>query len=124
MSSKVQRWFVQIAIAVGLFLVIFFTRPRLDWIAANDSFFVVSAIFFSWVALKWIGDEGTFDVASYSFIKLSDSFKKDSRRSFKDPYDYQKFKEPQRVKSRKTYGSYIIIGLISTLLTIITNFFI
>ena len=124
MSTKVQSWLVQIAIAIGIFLVIFFTRPKLDWIAANDSFFVVSAIFFSWVALKWISDKGTFDLTSYSLIKFGDSLRKDSRRSFKDPYEYQNFKESNRVKSKKTYVSYLFIAFIFTLFTIITYFFI
>jgi hypothetical protein len=124
LSNITKSWLIKVGFAFGIFSFVFFTRPRLDWVAANDGFFIVSAVFLALVGLKWVGDEGTFDVVSYSLTKLGDSLKKDSVKSFKDPYEYQKFKEPQRVKSRKTYGSYLIIALIAVALTILSSFFI
>lgn len=124
MSEKLKSWLTKILLALSIFFGVFLTRPRLDWTAANDGFFIVAAVFLALLALKWVADEGTFDVVSYSLTKLGDSFKKEGMRSFKDPYEYQQFKQPQRVKSRKTYGSYLTIAVVAILLTIVSFFFI
>ena len=76
----------------------------------SDALFIPGFSIISVILLVLVGRAGTFDVVSYGFLRLGESFKRTMTKSFEDAYQYAEFKKDQRLKRGIYVLPFFIIG--------------
>lgn len=119
MRARVSQWIWTIALAIGLFCLVYIPNWQRGFRALSDGFLVPGAILLSIAGFIYIGRSGTFDVTGYSFMRLGESLRREPRKTFKDAYDYAAFKNEQRNKNKPYYWPYLVLGGLGVALAIL-----
>ncbi len=114
---------IQIAINVGLsiiiFLTIFFVRYKIDHYVI-DAFSLTGALLLLFACMKLVIHAGTFNLLGFWARKFSDFFRKTPKYNYKY-YDYVEMKKDGKKiilwPSFLVGGIYLIIGIIMILIT-------
>ena len=125
-------------IALGLFLLVFLAvylgqglaragageGPAYEgWWHAYDILsngcFAGGAVLLGFPALLWVGRTGTFDVFSYSFYRLAESFRKSGEKRYQTAADYHLEKMERRSRNKPALWPYFALGAIALVLAIV-----
>lgn len=89
----------------------------------SNIFAVIATIYLGGCGLYAITRAGTFDVFRYQFINWMSSFRKEGNLRYKDAYTYQEKMRESREKTRKFWIPFVVIGLISAILSLVFAYF-
>jgi hypothetical protein len=110
--KKINSWLILIFIALAIFSIIFFARRQMTLQAASDALFATAALILGFVGLMLTARTGVYDITSYSFLRLKESFKKGAPKTFEDAYTYYEYKREKRSKNKPYYLPHLVIGLL------------
>jgi hypothetical protein len=110
MEQRLWTWLGLAAFALILGAVILFIRGDYTLAGFSNALFIPGAVVLGFAGLMFVGRHGTFDVASYSFVRLRDSFRRENVKSFEDAYAYSEYKNSQRLRRGFYILPYLVIG--------------
>lgn len=110
--SKILYILILFLISVVIFFICFISTLNYNIVGACDSFFITAALLIGGGGLQIVGNQGTFDVMSYSFANLFASYKKGGEKKYEDVVSYRNLKQEKRNKSKFNFIFYFIYGVI------------
>lgn len=110
-SKKVLiNWIVAPSLAAAGFCVIYFSRGDYSWRGVSDAFFVFGVFELLIPVLILLGRTGIFDIFSYSFIRLGESFRHEQTKRWDTAYDYKEYKKDERGKKKPYLLPFLTMG--------------
>lgn len=119
-TSHISYILTLFAISIVIFGLCFLCFFDLTLKVACDSFFITGAIFVGVGVLQIVGNQGTFDLMSYSFANLLYSYKKGGDKKYEDVISYKNLKEEKRIRNRRNFVFYFFYGIIYLIGAIVT----
>jgi len=114
MDSRGKKTLVSFAISFCLgflaFALLFFLTHVYTLRSWSDSLFLGGAVSLAAPLLILSARSGAFDVFSYSFYRLGQSFRGDGQSRFATAYDYQEYKKTERTKHPLVLWPYFLIS--------------
>ena len=113
--KKAVKYIIAAAIGLAAAAIIMFTRNitgqetlKQVFTILSDAFFVPGVILGGVGFLVWATSGGVFDMLSYGFITLIDTFRRDvTKRKYKDFYEYRQVKKGEK----RNVGFLLLVGL-------------
>jgi len=115
------NWLASSILLVAIFLLYFLLRKDYSLRGTGDSFLVAGAIVLAFPILGLIGRTGLFDIFSYSFLRLGESFRRENTKRFETAYDYKNYKKEKRSERPPFYLPYFIIGGVAIAIGIVLS---
>jgi hypothetical protein len=117
MDSRGKQTLISFLVALGLgllaFGLLFFLTHTYTLKSWSDSLFLGGAVVLAAPLFLLSVRSGAFDVFSYSFYRLGQSFRGDGESRFATAYDYQQFKKGERFKHpRVLWPFFLVSGLL------------
>jgi hypothetical protein len=109
-TRKLWTWFGVFLFALIFAAVVLFLRGDYTFAGFSNALFIPGAVVLGTIGLMFVGRNGTFDIVSYSFVRLRDSFRREKVKSFEDAYAYSEYKNTQRVKRGFYTLPFLVIG--------------
>ncbi len=108
---------------VGLFLILYFYAfQSVGLIRICDCFFTSGFALSGIAGLIVIGHSGIFDVVSFGFANMFSYLGPTKEKKYSDVYTYKQIKETRRNANRFIFIPYLLIGIISLVVSIIIFF--
>ena len=85
----------------------------------SNACFAGGAALLGFPALLWVARTGTFDVFSYSFYRLAESFRKSGEKRYDTAADYHFEKMERRARNKPVLWPYFALGLLALALAIV-----
>jgi hypothetical protein len=109
-EQRLWTWIGVLLFAFILAAVILFVQGNYTLAGFSNALFIPGAVVLGVIGLMFVGRNGTFDIMSYSFTRLRDSFRREKVKSFEDAYAYSEFKNSQRLKRGFYTLPFLVIG--------------
>jgi hypothetical protein len=121
-TTKEQRLWTWIGVAlfsIIFFAIILFLNGDYSFNGFSDALFIPGFTLIAVILFMLVGRAGTFDIVSYGFVRLGESFRKSHTKSFEDAYQYSEYKKEQRIKRGVYALPFLIIGGLFVILALI-----
>jgi hypothetical protein len=103
-------WAISLLIPTIAFCLLFFLRGRYDLAGTINALLLGGASMLGCILLFLLGRTGIFDIASYSFTRLFESFKVGNPKSYQDAGEYCEKKKLKRAQSKVYWFPFALVG--------------
>lgn len=123
MKTNFQRtlfaWISSVLVNGLLFTLFLLIKADYSLWGLSDAFFFSGAVALGLNLLGLISRAGTFDMISYTFVKLIDSFRKNKTASHDSAYEYSEAKKARRKEKRTDWLPGVLVPLLMLVVAVI-----
>lgn len=122
-NDLVKKFIISTLIAIILAVSFILPMSLCTNFGLSNCFVIVAVFYLGGTGLYLVTRAGTFDVFRYQFINWLSSFRKGSKKRYEDAYTYKEHLSEVREDNRKLWIPFVVIGIISLILSIIFAFY-
>lgn len=111
-KAKIALWIIAVALAAGLFCLVFFLKQNFTPIGLQNAFLIPSIVMLCFVGLMFLAHFGTFDLAYYGFRSFFIHMVPHSRdQKYGDYVGYLEAKRQQRQLGLPYIWPFLFLGI-------------